>query len=766
MSILNQMRKNPAMTAGAFIFIIALIAVIGWIVNRRKKEKEGDGKPQITITGIKMKLNPDKSKIEEYRMYEYNTGDGSGTSAAPRGSQLATNIDLTLSWTNGTGFNTNKVSKLIFKRFIRPMDPTDTSGDILVEDSTKHQDSTTVTDFASAMVTIDGDNLATAYTTGTDITTDQGYQNVIKIYYTKIGDTTEYLLMETNRIDISKNDLMRTLDISKVESVVINVSPGTAALVMGTNNPNMFYKIYSVPGAETPALKLSEVSTSTGRIKFTNNNTSYKFGIDFGDDDPYFMFEKISEDNDDMFLKVVDGDEADKYVVGTGTGFKLMEFDDIKRTAANFINSRVRIVGNENAGSISEPDNMPTSSSTTPAAGPYVYRFEVKDVTTFDASRETGDYRLGPHINEIKVDGTKISAYQIAFGSSDSRRAVGSNDFHAYDEDMDTGISWTKESVGDTLMTITLPTRPNIISVAWGRQIYRPNFKIYENDELIITESGTRGEDIKDLYTEYDIKNKRVYTPSPGFNRNGDSIVGPLDKTVDECKVACGARNDCIGFTWKTDGTGCFLKGSGVGGYVPTTDYTFYEKSHDIPIMDNYHSDIYTGVTPAVNAEDQYKELGAGNSVEACRTLATAEGWKAYGFRKNEQTCWAIKDVGIVSNGLINDTNYTIGCTDAGKTIDGNCGYDVQKGQHVVRSVYDVSDASGNDYRGVSMDDCRKIAETKNWKTFGHRSKDHPNNPNTCWGITGTWTSGDIEANDNHSIGCTETGKTLDNQCN
>ena len=557
----NKLRANPGMALGAALFIVALIAVIVWIVRRGKKDKEGPSKPEITITGMRKTLKPDgQNKVEEYMMYEYNTATdpgtstGSGTSATVKGSQVATNIDLVLNWTNGTGFVTNKVSKLIFKRFVRPVDAAidDKSGDILVEDSTKHADSSSVGDFQKGEVTISGENLASSYTGGYKITTDQGHKNIIKIYYVD-GDGDENLLTETNPIDISNNDLKRTLDIDEVESVTITVSPGdVAALKLAAGNSNMFYKIYSVSGAQTPALKLSSVNTTSGNVKFTHNNLTYEFGIDFGKgEDPFFKFEKISTDSDDLFLKVVDGTNANKYVVGTGTGFKLMTFDDIKSTGANFTNSRVRIVGNENAGSISRPSDMTNSVTTT--------------------------------------------------------------------------------------------------------------------------------------------------------------------------------------------------------GFL---------------VKDNYHTDIAKGVTPAVNALDQYEELGPGDSVEACRTLATADGWKAYGFRKNEQNCWALKDVGIVSNGLINDNNYAIGCTDAGKTIDDNCGYDVRKGYHVVGSTYDVADANGDNYTGESMDDCRKVAESKNWKTFGHRTKDHHQHPNTCWGITGTWTSGDIQASPNHSLGCTETGKLLANGCN
>ena len=376
----NKLRANPGMALGAALFIVALIAVIVWIVRRGKKDKEGPSKPEITITGMRKTLKPDgQNKVEEYMMYEYNTATdpgtstGSGTSATVKGSQVATNIDLVLNWTNGTGFVTNKVSKLIFKRFVRPVDAAidDKSGDILVEDSTKHADSSSVGDFQKGEVTISGENLASSYTGGYKITTDQGHKNIIKIYYVD-GDGDENLLTETNPIDISNNDLKRTLDIDKVESVTITVSPGdVAALQLAGGNRNMFYKIYSVSGAQTPALKLSSVNTTSGNVKFTHNNLTYEFGIDFGKgEDPFFKFEKISTDSDDLFLKVVDGGNANKYVVGTGAGFKLMTFDDIKSTGANFTNSRVRIVGNVNAGSISRPTDMTNvvSTSTTPAS--------------------------------------------------------------------------------------------------------------------------------------------------------------------------------------------------------------------------------------------------------------------------------------------------------------------------------------------------------------------------------------------------------------
>ena len=54
MSILNQMRKSPAMTAAGFLFIVALIVLIGWLITRGSKGAAGpsggaQGKPQIIL---------------------------------------------------------------------------------------------------------------------------------------------------------------------------------------------------------------------------------------------------------------------------------------------------------------------------------------------------------------------------------------------------------------------------------------------------------------------------------------------------------------------------------------------------------------------------------------------------------------------------------------------------------------------------------------------------------------------------------------------
>jgi hypothetical protein len=173
-------------------------------------------------------------------------------------------------------------------------------------------------------------------------------------------------------------------------------------------------------------------------------------------------------------------------------------------------------------------------------------------------------------------------------------------------------------------------------------------------------------------------------------------------------------------------------------------------------------------VVPAVNPADQYVELGPGDSMEACRELAVAGGWKAYGHRKSNHTerpntCWGIKDVGIVTHKLIDDKQqvHAIGCTDMGRSIDDNCGYDVKRGHHVIGSRYVELGA------GKSMDDCRKLAESHSSspKAFGHRSKDHPAHPNSCWGITGDVVSKNILSYDNHSVGCTKVGKTLSGGC-
>ena len=70
----NKLRANPGMALGAALFIVALIAVIVWIVRRGGKEKpKGDGELKFTITGEKIvkKVNTTSNYANRY---EYELG--------------------------------------------------------------------------------------------------------------------------------------------------------------------------------------------------------------------------------------------------------------------------------------------------------------------------------------------------------------------------------------------------------------------------------------------------------------------------------------------------------------------------------------------------------------------------------------------------------------------------------------------------------------------------------------------------------------------
>ena len=203
MSILNQMRKNPAITAGAFIFIIALIVVIVWLVNRKQPVEPGQTAtgPNMEITSIQKILNPLEEQVEAYKMggIEYAEGDIS--------SPLGKNVDLRLSFKNGAGFDQSGVTELIFERQI--------NGTTVQTISKK--DTEFIKDFGSGTILFDGDGLtdANAAIVGTPNI------NKIVIYY-KVGTATKVEIIKTGDIDIPQLDIDNIPNLSNVSETDID----------------------------------------------------------------------------------------------------------------------------------------------------------------------------------------------------------------------------------------------------------------------------------------------------------------------------------------------------------------------------------------------------------------------------------------------------------------------------------------------------------------------------------------------------------------
>jgi hypothetical protein len=128
-----------------------------------------------------------------------------------------------------------------------------------------------------------------------------------------------------------------------------------------------------------------------------------------------------------------------------------------------------------------------------------------------------------------------------------------------------------------------------------------------------------------------------------------------------------GGSNTCFAYRWSPDLTG--LGGAAnhhVGCVKPGEDIqnggcTFVENVYpesDMPYPAGGHT-----------------ELGTGTSFEECRTLATAAGKTAIGFRANQNTCWAYNNASELNGVQPNEVapHHFVGCTTAAADITKGC---------------------------------------------------------------------------------------------
>jgi len=236
------LRRNPRMAIGGVFFIIALIAIVIWLVTR--KEDDVSSKPTVTFIGGEKIYNPanDSGTVSTY--VEYSTGTS--------GTRTAAFIDIKVDWENGAGFTGNGVTALKLERVRRSTNPstgssatqTTTTDDVL---NTKY-DTNAITDFDQGTITFLGTELST-----TSVDNVLG-DNRIKVYYTtvKLGtngpsglsDTDWSWLGETTAISITQNDIDTTYDIDSPSSVSITLTSSSSSFSHSkTVGKTTYYKI-------------------------------------------------------------------------------------------------------------------------------------------------------------------------------------------------------------------------------------------------------------------------------------------------------------------------------------------------------------------------------------------------------------------------------------------------------------------------------------------------------------------------------------------
>ena len=348
--LVGWMKRNPGMTTATVLFIVALIAVIGWIVNRGTKGATGPGvfapwgetatKPVISFGDFIIILKPDAalSKTSGYKMFEYATG-----AVSPA------NIDLTVTWTNGAGFTKNKVTSLVFRRFIGT---SEISEPIEVTDISK------ITDFGGGSVTFYGSDL-------TNDATGVG-DNIIKVLYTIEGGTDEILLTSTSPIAITQEQLDTTVDLTTITSLIVPVTTGSNLIGEITENP-VFTK-YTIKNKDNSWIRddMRMKVLNDGKIQFSDNSGT---AISLWTGSPTSFF--ISDYMDYQFIHDGAVDSGNYWTYpGTGAALESKNSDAIFKTESELNKALFKIIQGDGSPGNSG-DGSPGNSANALASGTY-----------------------------------------------------------------------------------------------------------------------------------------------------------------------------------------------------------------------------------------------------------------------------------------------------------------------------------------------------------------------------------------------------------
>ena len=165
---------------GLFALLVVIIVGISLAVyfsGKKSEDGETSDKPQLTFdANAKKTINPQESEdngTQEGYAIEYAEGDDSSKF-----------IDLTLSWTNGQGFDS--VNKLIFTRYV---------GTTKIQADQEVTEESALADYGTGSVTFKGVDV----TAGVDV---KG-TNIIKAYYNEVSPDN---LLATAKLPISEDD--------------------------------------------------------------------------------------------------------------------------------------------------------------------------------------------------------------------------------------------------------------------------------------------------------------------------------------------------------------------------------------------------------------------------------------------------------------------------------------------------------------------------------------------------------------------------------
>jgi hypothetical protein len=240
------MAKSVAIL-GLFALLVVIIVGISLAVYFNTK-KSGDGetsdKPELTFdANAKKTINPQEGEdngTQEGYAIEYAEGDDSSKF-----------IDLTLSWTNGSGFDS--VSKLIFTRYV---------GTTKIQTDQEVTEESALADYGTGSVTFKGADV----TEGVDV---KG-TNIIKAYYNEVSPDN---LLATAELGISDDDFSYTLA-GPFGDLDVKVTISSETFKLTKSVKKTYYQISHAPGQW---FNVNQNSNGTIKFKF-DDGTFLKFG--------------------------------------------------------------------------------------------------------------------------------------------------------------------------------------------------------------------------------------------------------------------------------------------------------------------------------------------------------------------------------------------------------------------------------------------------------------------------------------------------------
>jgi len=237
-------KKGAVLGLFALLVIIIGIALAVYFGTKKSDDEETPDKPELTFdANAKKTINPqeaeDNGTPEGYAI-EYAEGDDSGKF-----------IDLTLSWTNGQGFDS--VNKLIFTRHV---------GTTKIQADQEVTEESALSDYGTGSVTFKGVDV----TSGVDV---KG-TNIIKAYYNEASPDN---LLATAELDISDDDFSYTLA-GPFGDLDVKVTISSETFKLTKSVKKTYYQISHAPGRW---FNVNQNSNGTIKFKF-DDGTFLKFG--------------------------------------------------------------------------------------------------------------------------------------------------------------------------------------------------------------------------------------------------------------------------------------------------------------------------------------------------------------------------------------------------------------------------------------------------------------------------------------------------------